>query len=644
MFKNIQEIFAAVFMLASFSSLISAQLESSHVKYETILDHKNNVRLKWSDLLDGNGKNFIFFRLTVLTPKLPITVGFGMSDRGEFTNADLFLVEVQMMRRKPPTVSFSDAYTDAEGIIHRDAKQDYNFLDARVEKLTTSTNAGPLFQVEIDFERALDTCDTENDYLIERGTVHLIHFLLVNKFQTVDGILGEPEQFSPRRDSDSAEMKQAQLIRSVYYENNQANFDKMNHKYFEVANRKIKLPGQDTTYWCTVYKLEPRFTRKHHIIAFESIISNASKGIVHHMELFHCVTDPSENMKSFSGVCTSEAKPPGLTQCRKVIAAWAMGATRFIYPEEVGGVIGGESYSQYLVLEIHFDNPDMKTDIVDSSGMRVFYQGGGEKTDEPLRKYDAGILEIGLEYNLKNSIPPGLDAFYLNGFCLSECTKAAFAKTNGITVFASQLHTHLTGRRVWTSIVREGRVVQTLNSDNHYDQMFQEIRLLPEPVRVRPGDALINTCVYNTRSRRNMTLGGYSIRDEMCVNYMHYFPASDLEVCKSSISDSVLDMYFNKMREYDLSNTSEANSIEQNFNSIRWTPLTAGILKRLYDISPVAFSCNSSDGQNIESVYRPDKLSGGEFKTEFEIALPENFNNYRAPLDFDLYSSCDNYD
>lgn len=83
------------------------------------------------------------------------------------------------------------------------------------------------------------------------------------------------------------------------------------------------------------------------------------------------------------------------------------------------------------------------------------------------------------------------------------------------------------------------KVVEIVNKDNHYDQMFQEIRMLREPVRVLPGDALINTCVYNTLSRQNMTFGGYSIRDEMCVNYMHYYPVAELEVCKSSISDDV---------------------------------------------------------------------------------------------------------
>ena len=42
---------------------------------------------------------------------------------------------------------------------------------------------------------------------------------------------------------------------------------------------------------------------------------------------------------------------------------------------------------------------------------------------QKLRKYDAGIMELGLEYTDKMAIPPGVRAFPLNGYCISECTQ-----------------------------------------------------------------------------------------------------------------------------------------------------------------------------------------------------------------------------
>ncbi len=58
------------------------------------------------------------------------------------------------------------------------------------------------------------------------------------------------------------------------------------------------------------------------------------------------------------------------------------------------------------------------------------------------------------------------------------------------------------------------------------------------------GDALVTTCWYDSTVRDNVTLGGFAITDEMCVNYVHYYPRMQLEVCKSSITTSALNDYF----------------------------------------------------------------------------------------------------
>lgn len=79
---------------------------------------------------------------------------------------------------------------------------------------------------------------------------------------------------------------------------------------------------------------------------------------------------------------------------------------------------------------------------------------------------------------------------------------------------------------------------------------------------------LATTCIYDTRKRKNVTLvrsllcfarsvrsirmitdlqGGYEIVEEMCVNYVHYYPKSDVEVCKSAIDNSTLSAYFRRM-------------------------------------------------------------------------------------------------
>lgn len=41
-----------------------------------------------------------------------------------------------------------------------------------------------------------------------------------------------------------------------------------------------------------------------------------------------------------------------------------------------------------------------------------------------LRKYDAGVIELGLEYIDKMAIPPLQKEFPLTGHCIAECTSA----------------------------------------------------------------------------------------------------------------------------------------------------------------------------------------------------------------------------
>lgn len=57
----------------------------------------------------------------------------------------------------------------------------------------------------------------------------------------------------------------------------------------------------------------------------------------------------------------------------------------------------------------------MFADWVDSSGVRLYITPS-------LRKYDGGVIELGLEYTDKMAIPPGLSRFQLSGYCVTECT------------------------------------------------------------------------------------------------------------------------------------------------------------------------------------------------------------------------------
>lgn len=50
---------------------------------------------------------------------------------------------------------------------------------------------------------------------------------------------------------------------------------------------------------------------------------------------------------------------------------------------------------------------------------------------------------------------------------------------------------------------------------------------------------------------------------------------------------------------YDFDVTSPKKSVEENYQSIRWSPLKREILQTFYEIAPIHLSCNGSDGNYI---------------------------------------------
>ena len=68
----------------------------------------------------------------------------------------------------------------------------------------------------------------------------------------------------------------------------------------------------------------------------------------------------------------------------------------------------------------------------------------------------------------------------------------------------------------------------------------------------------------------NAVQGGFSISDEMCVNYVHYYPLVDLEICKSSVTTKSLYHFFEFLKELSITSCSKVT-----FESVRMSGLAA---------------------------------------------------------------------
>lgn len=75
------------------------------------------------------------------------------------------------------------------------------------------------------------------------------------------------------------------------------------------------------------------------------------------------------------------------------------------------------------------------------------------------------------------------------------------------------------------------------------------------------------------------------------------------------------------MLRYDYAETKPEKTVLENYQSIRWTPLTSTVLQTFYELAPINLSCNGSDGN-----YSPNF----DWKREY---LPEEPEQREVPLE-----------
>ncbi|XP_007521497.1 dopamine beta-hydroxylase [Erinaceus europaeus] len=569
----------AIFLVILVAALQGSVPPKTLFPYHIPLDPEGALELSWN--VSYIQKNIHFL---LLVHGLQAGVLFGMSDRGELEGADLVVLWTDGDR-----AYFGDAWSDNKGQIHLDTQQDYQLLQVQ------RTPGG----LTLLFKRPFVTCDPK-DYVIEDGTVHLVFAILEEPLRSLEDI--NTARLKPG-------LQRVQLLKP----NISTPALPPDILTMDVRAPNVVIPGVETTYWCYITELPKGFPR-HHIVMYEPIVTEGNEALVHHMEIFQCAAE-LDRVPSFSGPCDSKMKPDRLNFCRHVLAAWALGAKAFYYPEEAGLAFGGPGSSRFLRLEVHYHNPLKIRDRRDSSGIRLYYTA-------MMRRFDAGIMELGLVYTPVMAIPPQETSFILTGYCTDKCTQLALPPT-GIHIFASQLHTHLTGRKVVTVLARDGQEKEVVNRDNHYSPHFQEIRMLKKIITVHPGDVLITSCTYNTQDRKLATVGGFGILEEMCVNYVHYYPQTQLELCKSAVDPGFLQKYFHLANRFNSEEvcTCPQASVPEQFASVPWNSFNRDVLRALYAFAPLSMHCNKSSAVRFPGEWELQPLP--KIVTKLEEPVPQ---------------------
>jgi len=355
---------------------------------------------------------------------------------------------------------FIDGYMESDNILKTDASQDCELVSYSEQ--------------EVVLKRKWSTCDSR-DYAIEEGTTKIIF----------SSSTGSPDKLS----EDNLKYYYINFLSKTFPETNtdSDNYDKL---YITVSN--VTIPEKESSIVCSTFKLKPEeISDKKQIIRFQPIVTSGHEDTVRKVELFSCSF--TEEV-SFKDEC-----PQNFTifeKCSKFLISWQYGQKSFEFPRDTGLPFGGENYSPYVLIKIHYNNFYKKNNIIDNSGLGVVLT-------KKLRKYDSGILEIGVK-NSEIGIPPKQGNFILSGYCISDCTK----KFEKIKVFGFFIHSPFFSKKVKTSVFESDRRTKDIVNEENFYNIYQESERI-DIVEVNPGDVLVTTCTFDTTKNESWVMVGY---------------------------------------------------------------------------------------------------------------------------------------
>jgi hypothetical protein len=182
------------------------------------------------------------------------------------------------------------------------------------------------------------------------------------------------------------------------------------------------------------------------------ILDPATMAHVHHMLLFRCESNDSlwfQRRLNNPEVCWTSTDNDSAS-CYEVLWGYAhgtysiigninniSGVSPLVLPENLGFRIGPSSF-RYIEIQMHYDNPDMISGMVDHSGLRMYYTNN-------LRQFDAGVVTMGDPQTGGAPIPPGVAKAEYEYNCPESCTSQW---PHEINVFGSLLHMHQVGTMV----------------------------------------------------------------------------------------------------------------------------------------------------------------------------------------------------
>lgn len=290
---------------------------------------------------------------------------------------------------------------------------------------------------------------------------------------------------------------------------------KFNEFNIKVGAHPAKAVPATQSFFCKGFDLGISNTR--HIV---EVNPSVTSGYATHMTLFAVPYDTAY-LGTFACLDALDEAVP--------IYTWSVGQGPFSLPAQAGIRVGAGTSIRYVVLQIRYDNPQLSSSLYDSSGIVV-------KMTSTLRPHDAGVMAIGVAPNTI-AIDPNDSEFEITGQCSSEKTSLL---TESLNVFLVSHDTRKYGIVAWLEQWTPSSITHLVSFSNLIGQSFAQSPYNPVVASssshavIRPGDALISHCIYDTRSTNTTVFGGNDAFDEHCWTWLWYYPKTDAIRCYSS--------------------------------------------------------------------------------------------------------------
>lgn len=217
--------------------------------------------------------------------------------------------------------------------------------------------------------------------------------------------------------------------------------------------------------------------------------------------------------------------------CDSLIWSWAVGQGPLIFPSDVGIRTGTGMATKIskVILEIHYDNPTTVNTLVDTSGFRAYY------VNTP-RANDAGMMRLGdITASASNAalsdpyetgpLPAATADIHRQFTCPSSCTSEVDGD-EPINIIGIFHHMHYLGRKMYLEHYSGDELQASVATDrvDFWDNGYQQLSMYDTPLVVNKGDELQTHCYFDTTQRTDQNEFGSATEDEMCMQFVLYYP------------------------------------------------------------------------------------------------------------------------